>query len=1177
VTRLREAKSKKKVTVMTLRETGQATVDFDYRLRDAITKTDGRVFASGTQALVRMLVMQRLADRRNGIRSAGFVSGYRGSPLAGVDTELWRAKAALAAHDVKFLPAVNEDLAATAVSGTQRVGDDPARTVDGVFALWYGKGPGVDRAGDAMRHGHAAGASGKGGVLLVVGDDHAATSSTIPNASDLSLMGWSMPIVHPAGVDEYVDFGLWGWAASRFSGAWVAFKAISETVESSRSFVDGALPRFELPQGFPPDGLGYSTRDFLTLAIEVRMARRLEAISAFARANPLDRTLVDADNADIGIVAVGKNARDALAALAHAGLAPDHLARKGVRIWKPGLVFPLDRAAFETFSRGLKHILVVEEKTSLVEDQIKDILFNRPTDRRPSVSGRRDLDGVPLVSALGQHRSSSLFTPLSKWLAKVRPDLAFADAIGAFEKPPLVSNAADGMRRMPYFCSGCPHNSSTKVPEGSAASAGVGCHYMASWMDRQTSGLTQMGAEGVDWVGQAGFTSTPHVFQNMGEGTYFHSGYLAIRQSIAAGNNVTYKILFNDAVAMTGGQPVDGKLTVPQIARQMTSEGANKVVIATDDVARYADIALDAGVTVHDRHELDPIQRELREIKGVTVLIYDQTCAAEKRRRRKKGTYSDPDKRMFINSAVCEGCGDCGKVSNCLSIVPLETDLGLKRAIDQTSCNKDFSCADGFCPSFVSVIGGKLRKPQASSKDWVAAAEILARPSLELPWDRPRNLLIAGVGGSGIITVGAIVAMAAHLDGLEVAELDFTALAQKGGSVMCHLRIAKGGMPINQPRIDWGEADGVIMGDLIVGCLPDSIGTIRNGTTQVLANTHLGSTAEFTRNPDFDPRKAELLEKVRVACGDERLTSLDAHNLVQEQFGDSTGINMFLIGHAWQQGLIPASEAALIQAIALNGVAIEANKRAFAFGRVVAAGGSIASEPQTPVPVRSENWRALVERRAAELIGYKNAAYAAKYRAFVERCATVEQQVAGGDLLLTRTVANNLFKLMAYKDEYEVARLYRSPEFTTALKQQFDGDFSLRLHLAPPSLAKPKAGGVPPRKLAFGPSMMSFFALLARLKILRGTAFDPFGYTEERRMERRLIHDYRSLIEHLLAGLSPSALSTAVRLAALPERIRGYGHVKAASAEAVKREEQQLLRQFNAIAAPLPSTRKGVA
>jgi indolepyruvate ferredoxin oxidoreductase len=1161
---------------MTLRKSGQAIVDLDYRLQDAITKAEGKVFASGTQALVRMLVMQRLADRRDGIRSAGFISGYRGSPLAGVDTELWRAKAALAEHDVKFLPAVNEDLAATAVSGTQRIGDDPARMVDGVFALWYGKGPGVDRAGDAIRHGHAAGASEKGGVLLVAGDDHAATSSTIPNASDLSLMGWSMPIVHPAGVDEYVSFGLWGWAASRFSGAWVAFKAISETVESSRSFVASALPRFQLPSRENFSGLGYGTRDFLTLAIELRMARRLEAVSAFARANPLDQLLVDAAGADIGIVAVGKNAKDALEALSRAGLPPGTLADKGVRVWKPGLVFPLDRAGFEMFSAGLEHILVIEEKTNLVEDQIKDILFNRPADRRPSVAGRRDMDGAPLITALGQHRPSSLFAPLVKWLSKARPDLVLG--AGLFEKPPLVSNAADGMRRMPYFCSGCPHNSSTKVPDGSVALAGVGCHYMASWMDRQTAGLTQMGAEGVDWVGQASFTSTPHVFQNMGEGTYFHSGYLAIRQSIAAGNNVTYKILFNDAVAMTGGQPVDGQLTVPQIARQMLSEGAKKVVVVTDDVARYANIALDAAVAVLDRHELDPIQRELRTIEGVTVLIYDQTCAAEKRRRRKKGTYPDPDKRMFINSAVCEGCGDCGKASNCLSIVPLETDLGLKRAIDQTSCNKDYSCADGFCPSFVSVIGGTPRKPKDSGKDWIALAEGLTRPSLKLPDGRPHNLLIAGVGGSGIITVGAIVAMAAHLDGLEVAELDFTALAQKGGSVMCHLRLTESGMPINQPRIDWGEADGVIMGDLIVGCLPDSIGTIRNGSTRVLANKHLGSTAEFTRHPDFDPHRADLLQKVRAACGDEMLMSFDAHRLVQEQFGDTTGANMLLIGHAWQQGLIPVSEAALIQAIALNGVAVEANKCAFAYGRLVASGRAAASEPKRMIPARNEDWRSLVERRAAELVLYQDAAYAAKYRSFLEGCSIEERRKVGpaGDLLLTCTVANNLFKLMSYKDEYEVARLYRRPEFIATLKQQFEGDFSLRFHLAPPSLAKPQAGGRP-RKLSFGPWMMSLFAVLARLKILRGTPFDLFGYTGERRMERRLIEEYRKLVERLLLGLSPATQGAAVRLASLPEKIRGFGHVKTASVEGVKREEEKLLRQFHAIVTPVQAANKGVA
>ncbi len=860
-------------------------------------------------------------------------------------------------------------------------------------------------------------------------------------------------------------------------------------------------------------------------------------------------------------------------------MSPQALAARGARLWRPGLVFPLDRDGFERFAAGLKHILVVEEKTSIVESQIKDLIFNRSAERRPSVSGRARLDGSPLVSALGQHRPSSLAAPLSAWLSDVRPDLAFADRLGLFEKSSVLSNAADGMRRLPYFCSGCPHNSSTKVPEGSTALAGVGCHYMASWMDRQTSGLTQMGAEGVDWAGQAGFTTTPHVFQNMGEGTYFHSGYLAIRQSIAAGHNITYKILFNDAVAMTGGQPVDGQLSVPQIARQMASEGAKKVVIVTDETQRYQGLTLEPGVMVHDRLDLDPVQRELRVIKGVTVLIYDQTCAAEKRRRRKKGTFPDPDRRMFINSAVCEGCGDCGKASNCLSIVPLETDLGRKRAIDQTSCNKDFSCVEGFCPSFVSVLGGKLRKRPASSRDWTALAKTLPQPSLDLPEGRPHNLLVGGVGGSGIITVGAIIAMAAHLDGLEVAELDFTALAQKGGSVMCHLRIAPSGRTVNQPRIDWGEADGVIMGDLIVGCLPDSLGTIRRDRTRVLVNTHIGSTAEFTRDPEANPRGDDLLHKVRHAAGTAMVRDFDAQRLAQQQFGETTGVNMILIGHAWQQGLIPVSEAAMMQAITLNGVSVEANKRAFACGRFIAARGLSGLADPPAIHGHGETWQALVDRHAAELTEYQNAGYASAYRADIERCAAVEQLKigAGNEFTLTKAATNALFKLMAYKDEYEVGRLYSRPDFMAKLREQFEGDIRLRFHLAPPFLAKTRAGRTVPQKMSFGPWLMSAFSVLARLRVLRGSAFDPFGYTSERRLERRLISDYRRLLDRLLAGLSPATLGTAVQLAALPQQIRGFGHVKQASVVAANREEQRLLRQLETIVSPVPAGSRDVA
>ena len=1150
-------------------------VDLEYRLEDAITRPQGRVFASGTQALVRMLVMQRLADRRDGLKTAGFVSGYRGSPLAGVDTELWRSASAIAAHDIRFMPGVNEDLAATAVAGTQRVAGDPLRSVSGVFALWYGKGPGVDRAGDAIRHGHAAGASKTGGVLMAVGDDHAATSSSIPNASDLSLMGWSIPIVHPESVDEYVAFGLWGWAASRFSGAWVALKAISETVESSRSFVAPELPRFVTPDdfAFPPDGLGYDTRSFLTPAIEVRMVKRLDALAAFARANPLDRMLVETPGAEIGIVAVGKSARDALEVLERFGLPPERLADAGIRVWRPGLVYPLDAGAFAGFARGLRHILVIEEKASLVESQIKDICFNWPADRRPGVCGKAGLDGAPLISALGQHRPATLARPIATWLACVRPDLAFADRLPAFERPDMLSNPADGLKRLPYFCSGCPHNTSTKVPKGSIALAGVGCHFMASWMDRETSGLTQMGGEGVDWTGQAPFTALPHVFQNMGEGTYYHSGYLAIRQAIASGANVTYKILFNDAVAMTGGQPVDGPISVPQIAQQMSSEGAKAVAIVTDAPERYSQTALPAGVKVHHRGDLGAVQRDMREIAGVTALIYDQTCAAEKRRRRKRGRFPDPDRRIFINSAVCEGCGDCGRASNCLSVVPLETEYGRKRAIDQTSCNKDFSCVEGFCPSFVSVIGGRPRRGTAAPRDWTALAAELSKPRLPTLGQRPHNLLIGGVGGSGIITVGAVVAMAAHLDGLAVAELDFTALAQKGGSVMCHLRIAAPGRSINQPRIDWGEADAVIMGDLIVGCLPDSLGTVRRGRTLVLANTHVGSTAEFTRDPEATPQVPALLAKVRHATGDGALTELDANAVARNLFGDTTAVNMLLIGHAWQQGLIPVSEAALMQAIALNGVAIEANRRAFACGRVLAAEG----QPQTvtePVLLPS-TVEELTERRVRDLTTYQNAAYAARYRRLVEACVAAERRLGEADGF-SRAVANVFYKLMAYKDEYEVARLYTRPEFAAALREAFEGEVSLRFHLAPPLIAPP-VDGETPRKMTFGPWMMPAFKILAWMRPLRGTMFDPFGYTHERRTERRLIDSYESHIRALLQDLSALNYATAIEIAELPMTIRGFGHVKLASVEKAQAKEARLLARFHTLGERLPPDARDAA
>ena len=1151
-------------------EGGPRELDRNYRLEDNRSRLEGRIFMTGTQALVRMLLMQKAMDERDGLSTAGFVSGYRGSPLAAVDMEMWRARKDLDAAGVRFLPAVNEDLAATAVIGTQQVQGDAERKVDGVFAMWYGKGPGVDRAGDAIHHGHAAGSSSRGGVLMVVGDDHAATSSSIPHASDLSLMGWGIPIVHPASVDEYVDFGLWGWAASRHSGAWVAFKAVSETVESGRSMDVQPLPRFDYPGGAQPAGVhGYRADDFLTPAIEQRLAAKLDAFADFARLNSIDKLVAAAPQARVGVVAVGKVYHDVMDVLAQCGLDLPGLQRHGVRIYKPGLVFPIDRERMASFARGLDHVLVVEEKASVVEQQLKDLVFNWP--RRPSVAGKRDLDGAELVPWVGQLRPASLAAPIARWLERVAAHLPRPEP-SCFHRASLPSNESDGMRRLPYFCSGCPHNSSTKVPEGSSALAGVGCHYMASWMDRGTSGLTQMGGEGADWVGRAPFTKRGHVFQNMGEGTYFHSGFLAIRQAIAARATITYKILFNDAVAMTGGQPVDGTMSVAQICREMQAEGARRVVIVTDQPALYQGVDT-GGVPVKHRRELDPVQRELRAIDGVTVLVYDQTCAAEKRRRRKKNTpgrvvFPDPPRRMFINAAVCEGCGDCGVQSNCLSVAPLETELGRKRRIDQSSCNKDYSCAEGFCPSFVSVIGGSVKQAPDNTQRQPALVDTVLQalpqprlPSLATPYD----MLVAGVGGTGVITIGQVVAMAAHLEGRGVSVLDFTALAQKGGSVVSHVRIAREPSQLHAVRLEWQRAKLLLACDLVVATLPDVLATVKHGVTRVLANTYVQPLAEFTRNPDIDDRAGAMLDKLRLASAEANVVALDARAAAQASLGDAMASNMFLLGHAWQSGLVPVSLAALDRALELNGVGLEQNRRAFAAGRLAAndAGwlARLAAPKEQVVTLQMpQTLDRLVAHRRGLLVQYQDEAYARRYVALVERVRDRERQVMGASRRqpLAEAVARSLYRLMAYKDEYEVARLHADPSFEAALRDQFGGDFTLRFHMAPPLLARRDAQGHLVKQ-EFGGWILTAMRGLARLKRLRGTPLDVFGYTAERRMERALLCEYEDAVECLLPRLSPANVALATELARLPEKIRGFGHVKDRNVKAY-REQLETLR-----------------
>jgi indolepyruvate ferredoxin oxidoreductase len=1167
----------------------------DYALADNLGATRGTVFLTGTQALIRLPLMQRALDEASGLASRGFISGYRGSPLGMVDQQVWKAARLLDAAGVRFLPAINEELAATAVLGTQRVESDPERTADGVFALWYGKGPGVDRAGDALKHGNAYGASPHGGVLVVAGDDHGCVSSSMPHQSDQTMQSWRMPVLAPANVAEYLEFGLYGWALSRFSGNWVGFTALSEIVESGstvdldetnarvaawRSAEDVARETGFVAQA---DGLHYRWPDLPSLKIEARLIAKLDAVRAFARVNAIDREVVAAPHASVGIVTCGKAHFDLLEVFRRLEIPLAALAEAGVRICKVGLAYPLEPTRLDAFAEGLDEILVVEEKAGLVEQQLRDLFYNRAV--RPRVVGKRAADGSALVSELGELRPSRLIEIVAAWLAHRFPALDRRHLVRDFTVPELLSNEGDAVKRVPYFCAGCPHNTSTRVPEGSRAQAGIGCHFMASWMDRDTEGLIQMGGEGVDWVSHAMFTKVPHVFQNLGDGTYYHSGYLAIRQAIAARANVTYKILFNDAVAMTGGQPVDGIISVDAIARQVEAEGAAKVVVLSDDIAKYDRIRarFPAGTEFHDRGEIDAVQRRLRETPGVTILIYEQTCAAEKRRRRKKGELVDPARRLFINERVCEGCGDCSVQSNCVAVLPKETELGRKRAIDQSSCNKDYSCAKGFCPSFVGVVGGRL-KQRAGALSGPAADRFAALvEQLPLPpahaWTGPYDLLVTGVGGTGVVTVGALIAMAAHLEAHSASVLDFMGFAQKGGAVLSFVRLAKDKAALNQVRIDAQQADAVLACDVVVAASADALQTVRRGRTRVLANRHEIPVAESISNPDADLRIDALLAKIAFAAGAERVETMDAQQLAQDFVGDTIVANIVALGHAWQRGLVPVGLAALQRAIELNGVAVAANRAAFSLGRLAAADPQAARELlHEPEPEREvETLDALVARSARFLTDYQDAAYAERYLRTVAKVRAREEALvgAGAPLPLTGAVAEQLRKLMAYKDEYEVARLYTDGTFARQLAEQFEGeDLRIEFYMAPPSLVKPKgatANARAPRKLRLGGWMWPVLKVLARAKALRATPLDPFGRSEERRLERRLVVEYEARIDELLAALGRERHAVAVAIANVPGSIRGYGHVKQASLAIARARERELLSRFDPERYPRPT------
>ena len=1142
-------------------------------LDDKYDLNQSHVLVTGYQALIRAVLMQKERDRRAGLNTGGYLTGYRGSPLGGLDQQFMRAGRELTAADVTFLPGLNEELAATAVWGAQQAELRGEGKFDGVFGLWYGKGPGVDRSGDVFRHANLAGTSKHGGVLALMGDDHTAESSTTAHQSEFHFVDVMMPILNPAGVQEIVDYALLGWAMSRYTGTWTALKCMHETVEST-GVVDGALDRLNIviPTDFamPEGGLNVRLVDTI-LGQEARLHDyKRDAMLAFVRANKINKTIMSGGRAPrIGIITTGKAYLDVRQAFDELGLDEIKCNDIGVRLFKVGCVWPIPREELLDFAAGLDLIIVVEEKRSLIEVQVREELYGTPN--QPVCIGKKDENGNWLFPVKGALDANDIAIAIGERILKLGANDEMAASIARLKSAQhKLNETADVAVRIPYFCSGCPHNTSTRVPEGSRAYAGIGCHFMSQWMDRKTLGFTQMGGEGANWIGEAPFSKREHVFQNLGDGTYNHSGYLAIRAAIASGVTMTYKILFNDAVAMTGGQANDGGLTVPQIAAQVAAEGAKRIIVVTDEPDKYPnDIEWPKGLTIHHRDDLDALQRELATVSGVSILIYDQTCAAEKRRRRKRGTFPDPDKRVVINDLVCEGCGDCGVKSNCVSVQPLATEWGRKRAIDQSSCNKDYSCVKGFCPSFVTVHGAKLKKGEgiAEPAGWPA----LPAPNVPLI-NHPYGIIVTGIGGTGIVTIGAIVGMAAHLEGKGVGIIDMAGLAQKGGAVYSHIRIANSSDDIHAIRVAAGGADLVLGGDIVVVGSKKVLGAIKPGNTRMIVNTAEFLPGDFARNADFSLPTEKLRRTITGAAGRDRSHFIDATRLATALLGNSIGANMFMLGYAYQNGGLPLSAEAVEKAIEMNGEAVPMNLAAFRYGRRAAVDPAAVESLIAPRPAEendslrlSQSFDEIVARRVVFLTAYQSARYARQYRAFVDKVVAAEAAKVPGQTALSEAVARYLFKLMAYKDEYEVARLYTDTSFIERVKSTFaTGELRFEFHLAPPLLAKIDPLSGEPKKISFGPWMLKGFAVLSKFKFLRGTPFDPFGYTHERRMERRLVAEYRARIETLLAELSPSNYAAAAAIASIPEKIRGFGPIKLRSLAVARAEEQALTEQFRA-------------
>lgn len=1140
----------------------------DVTLSDKYALERGQAYMTGTQALVRLPMLQRQRDLLRGLNTACFISGYRGSPLGNLDRELWRAKKFIAEQHIQFEPGVNEELGATAVWGSQQVGLFKGAKYDGVFGMWYGKTPGIDRSGDVFKHANYAGTSRYGGVLALAGDDHNCKSSTIPCQSEYAFMDAQIPVLNPSNVQEFLDYGVLGWEMSRFSGCWVAMKTISETVDASASvYVDPDRIQTAYPDFIFPEGGVHIRWPDKPLDQEYRLQKyKLYAAIAFARANKIDQIKIDSKNARLGIVTSGKSYQDVLQALDDLGIDKERASQLGVRLYKVGMPWPLEPEGIKEFTKGLDEILVVEEKRAVIENQLKEQLYNWSENVRPRVIGKFNEEGEWILPSANELSPARIARVIASRIQKYHDDETMQKRLAWLNaKEQELAKPRNTTHRMPTFCSGCPHNTSTKVPEGSRALAGIGCHYMATWVRPDTTQtFTQMGGEGVPWVGQSHFTDEKHVFANLGDGTYYHSGILAIRQSLGANVNITYKILFNAAVAMTGGQPVDGPLTIQGLTKQLHGEGVGRIAIVADDPNKYptkTDFA--PNVTFNHRDELDQVQRDLRNWKGVSVLIYDQHCATELRRMRKRGKAPKPNRRLFINDAVCEGCGDCGVASNCVSITPKETLLGRKRKIDQSTCNMDYSCVKGFCPSFVSVHGGKLRKKEGNSQADQFATTHLPAPILPATKDT-YSIVVTGIGGTGVVTIGALLGMAAHMEQKGVSVLDMTGLAQKNGSVISHIRLADSPEDIYSVKIPAGEADLLLGCDLVTSASFDSLAKLKAGKSKVIINDHKVMTPDFTCNRDAPFPTNDMKQSIAESVAKDDSWFFDASHLASQLLGDSIGSNLFVVGYAFQLGLIPISEGALLKAIELNGVAVDFNQRAFILGRWAAHDMDKLSEliKEEKPEFIPQDLDKLIEHRIKFLSDYQDASYADQYRHMIDRVYRAEKELGTGSQELTKSVAHVLAKLMAYKDEYEVARLYSQPDFKKKLDEQFEGNYKLSFHLAPPLLSEkePKTGHLV--KKEYGPWVLKAFNMLAKFKGLRGSKFDIFGKTAERKQERALISEYKGVIEEICQNLNADNLKLAIRIADLPRDIRGYGHVKEKAIREVKAKEVTLLEEF---------------